>query len=248
MLAESAFTHNAKAGALPRPNSSASMVINIYPPQIKMTTLQAGDFLLRPFKATDAPAFAAAVRESMNTVGQWMSWARAEFNEQDALAWFAACDSGRVAGSSHEFGIFGHDGHTFVGGAGLNQFNGTHAFCNLGYWIRESAQRQGAALAATRLLAQHAFTRLQQSRVEIVVADGNAASVGVARKAGAAYECLARNRLILHGRPVDAHVFALLPDDVAARLPPSNLSLRTNPSASPPHSCAAPASAPPAAA
>jgi len=225
------------------------MVINIYRPQIIMTTLHAGEFLLRPFKATDAPAFAAAVRESMNTVGQWMSWAHAAFNEQDALAWFAACDAGRAAGSSHEFGIFGHDGRTFVGGAGLNQFNGTHAFCNLGYWVREAAQRQGAALAATRLLAQHAFTTLQQSRVEIVVADGNTASLNVARKAGAAYECLARNRLRLHGLPVDAHVFALLPDDVTAHPQPGEGSVRTNPSAPPqPHSCAAPASAPPAAA
>jgi len=180
-----------------------------------MTHLHAGDFLLRPFTARDAPTFAAAVRESSSSVGRWMDWAHAAFSEADALAWFAACDSGRVAGSSHEFGIFGSDGYSFVGGAGLNQFNARHGFCNLGYWVRERAQRQGVASAAVATLARYAFDDLKLSRVEIVIADGNAPSVGVAEKAGAPYECLARNRLMLHGRSVDAHVFALLPSDIS---------------------------------
>jgi RimJ/RimL family protein N-acetyltransferase len=179
-----------------------------------MMALHTGDFLLRPFTPSDAPSFAAAVRESMSTVGQWMSWAHADFSEQDALAWFATCDAGRAAGSSHEFGIFRRDGQGVIGGAGLNKFCDMHAFCNLGYWVRASAQRQGAALAAVAALARYAFASLQQSRVEIVVADGNTASLGVARKAGAVHECLARNRLVLHGRPVAAHVFALLPEDM----------------------------------
>jgi RimJ/RimL family protein N-acetyltransferase len=88
-----------------------------------------------------------------------------------------------------------------------------HGFCNLGYWVRTSAQGQGAALAAIRALSRFAFERLGQSRVEIVVADGNLPSLGVARKAGAVHECLARNRLNLHGHPVAAHVLSLVPPD-----------------------------------
>jgi RimJ/RimL family protein N-acetyltransferase len=101
--------------------------------------------------------------------------------------------------------------YAFMGGAGLNQMNPMHAFCNLGYWVRGSAQRQGAATAVTAALARYAFEQLQQSRVEIVIADGNLASLAVARKAGAVHECLARNRLQLHGGPIDAHVFSLIP-------------------------------------
>jgi ribosomal-protein-serine acetyltransferase len=71
-------------------------------------------------------------------------------------------------------------------------------------------------------LAHHAFRDVHQSRVEIVVAAGNDASLGVARKAGAVHECLARNRLVLHGASVAAHVFSLVPGD-----------LRTDPSAPP---------------
>ena len=177
-----------------------------------MTQLHTGRFLLRPFKATDAPAFAAAVRESMSSVGQWMGWAHAAYSEEEALSWIAFCDAARADGSAHEFGIFLDDGSTLVGGAGLNQFNTMHSFCNLGYWVRASQQRQGAALAAAGVLARYAFDELKQLRVEIVIADGNLPSLAVARKAGAMWECLARNRLQLHGGPVAAHVLSLVPE------------------------------------
>jgi ribosomal-protein-serine acetyltransferase len=177
-----------------------------------MTKLHAGRFLLRPFTTADAPAFAEAVRESMASVGQWMSWAHAAYTEDQALSWFAFCDAARANGSAHEYGIFLADGATLVGGAGLNQFNTVNAFCNLGYWVRASQQRQGAALAATNALVPYAFDELKLSRVEIVIADGNLPSIAVARKAGAVHECLARNRLQLRGRAVDAHVFSLVPD------------------------------------
>jgi len=177
-----------------------------------MTQLHTGRFLLRPFTKADAPAFAEAVRESTASIARWMDWAHAGYTEDEALSWFAFCDASRAAGSAHEFGIFLEDSGTFVGGAGLNHLNTLHSFCNLGYWVRASQQRQGAALAAVHVLARHAFEALKLSRVEIVVADGNLPSLAVARKAGAVHECLARNRLQLHGRPVAAHVFSLVPN------------------------------------
>lgn len=177
-----------------------------------MHFLHAPGFLFRPFAEADAPSFAQAVRESMSTVGTWMTWAHADYTESEALAWFAACEASRANGSAYEFGIFKADGVTFIGGAGLNQFNAANSFCNLGYWVRESAQRQGAALAAVAALSQFALKELKQSRIEIVVAAENKASLGVARKSGALHECLARNRLQVHGKAVAAHVFSLVPE------------------------------------
>jgi len=177
-----------------------------------MTELYSASFVLRPFISTDAPSFTAAVRESVATVGRWLDWCHADFNEDDALQWFAACDSSREAGDGYEFGIFRDE--VLIGGAGLNHFNARHGFCNLGYWVRASAQRQGAASAAVATLLPHAFDDLKQTRVEIVVAEGNTASMAVARKVGAVHECLARHRLRLHGEPVDAHVFSLVPADL----------------------------------
>jgi RimJ/RimL family protein N-acetyltransferase len=175
--------------------------------------LTAGQFLLRPFAESDAPAFATAVKESANTVGKWMSWASPEYTECDALGWFEHCAVERASGASHEFGIFHAESQILVGGCGLNQFNLANGFCNLGYWVRQSWQRRGAASSAIQALVRFAFAELDQGRVEIVVASGNAPSLAVAEASGARRECLARNRLKLHGNFTDAYVFSLIPED-----------------------------------
>lgn len=176
-----------------------------------MTQLRTADFLLRPLVPADAPELVMAVRESTATLGRWMTWASADYSLDAARDWIATCAANRADGSTHEFGIFRPGSERLIGMVGLNQFNTVHAFCNLGYWVRESAQRQGAALAATRALTRFAFEELGLARVEIVVAAGNEASLALARKAGALHECLARNRLQLHGRAVAAHVLSLVP-------------------------------------
>lgn len=168
-------------------------------------------FAFRPFVESDAASFARAVRESGDTVGKWMSWAHAGYSEADALTWFALCEQDRAQRLSHEFGIFDAASGQLIGGCGLNQFNAANGFCNLGYWVRQSWQRRGAASAAIRALARLAFTQLQLGRVEIVVAVGNEPSMAAAARSGAVHECVARNRLMLHGRFTDAHVFSLVP-------------------------------------
>ncbi len=167
--------------------------------------------LLRPFADADATAFVAAVRESVATVGRWMPWCHEGYAEQDALDWFALCRDGLAAGSAHEFGLFDARDGELLGGAGLNFINPLHRMCNLGYWVRQSRQRQGVAGRAVQALAAHAFDALGLHRVEIVVASDNLPSHAVARTSGALWECTARNRLFLHGAPVAASVFSLVP-------------------------------------
>ncbi|MEO7107267.1 MAG: GNAT family N-acetyltransferase [Rhodoferax sp.] len=171
----------------------------------------AGRFILRPYLHSDAAEMGAAVRESTGTIGRWMSWAKPDFSDYDAICWFESCNQSRAASTAHEFGIFTTEGQ-FVGGAGLNQFSPANKLCNLGYWVRQSRQRSGAATAAVLALRDLGLARLQLARIEIVVAEGNAASLGVARKSGAVYECLAKNRLQVHGKPVAAHVFSFTQD------------------------------------
>lgn len=135
--------------------------------------LISGRFQLRPFVESDLPSLVEAVLKSVDTVGQWMSWAHANYTTADAASWFAHCEAERESGSNYAFGIFDADSHALVGGCGLNQFNSLNGFCNLGYWVRQSWQRQGAALAAVQALSRFAFAELQLGRVEIVVAQHN---------------------------------------------------------------------------
>ena len=171
--------------------------------------LRLDDYEFRPPVRADAPAYAEAVRESLATLAAWMPWAHADYSADDALAWIALCEQGWAELSSFEFAIF--QSGRFIGGCGLNQFNAQHGYCNLGYWVRQSAQGRGAATAAIRALSQHAFRACGQTRVEIAIAVGNTASLAAARKAGAVEEGIARNRLKLGPRAVDAHLLSLVP-------------------------------------
>ena len=170
--------------------------------------ISTGHFILRPYRDSDVAEMSSAVRESVETVGRWMTWAKPEFSEYDAACWFEHCNQSRAAGTAHEFGIFTSD-HRFIGGCGLNQFSPINKLCNLGYWVRQSQQRGGAATEAVLALRSLALHNLGLARVEIVVAEGNVASIGVARKVGATPECLAQSRLQHHGKAVAAHVFAI---------------------------------------
>ena len=169
------------------------------------------DLCIRPYQADDAEAFAQAVRESVASVGPWMPWCHPAYTVDEAHAWFAMCERGRAAGSAFEFGLFDAAGGTLLGGAGLNQINRQHNFCNLGYWVRQSRQRRGVARGAVRMLAGYGFEELGLTRIEIVIALGNTASEAVALGAGAQREGVARNRLLIHGQAQDATMFGLLP-------------------------------------
>ncbi|MGC4060881.1 MAG: GNAT family N-acetyltransferase [Aquabacterium sp.] len=167
--------------------------------------------VFRPFEDRDAASFVVAARESVASLNPWMPWCHDAFSKDEALAWFQACREAVQAGSAHEFGIFHADTAELLGGAGLNGIVHHNLYCNLGYWVRTSAQRRGVALRSVQALSRYAFEILGLQRVEIVAAQGNVASEGVAIKAGAQLECLARNRLHLHGRSVPASVFSLVP-------------------------------------
>ncbi|CCJ51099.1 GNAT family N-acetyltransferase [Bordetella parapertussis] len=167
--------------------------------------------VFRAFRDADARSFADAARESTGTVGRWMPWCTPSFSEQDALAWFQLCRDSLDAGTGYEFGVFSQGSGALLGGAGLNAINRQNRFCNLGYWVRQSAQRRGVAPLTVQALAPYAFGTLGMQRVEIVIAAGNHASEAVARKVGAQFEGIARNRLQLHGAAVSASVYALVP-------------------------------------
>jgi RimJ/RimL family protein N-acetyltransferase len=101
-----------------------------------------------------------------------------------------------------------------LGAAGLSQHNRLHRSANLGYWVRESCQRRGVAVAASRRVARFGFTQLGLARIEIVILPDNLASHAVARSLGAKFEAIARQRLWVEGRARDAAVYGWIPRDL----------------------------------
>ncbi len=168
------------------------------------------NIVIRPFEEGDANEFVRAAHESIETVGRWMSWCTPSLNREQALAWFATCDQDREAGRAFDMGLFCATTGQLLGVAGINQLAPHHSYGNIGYWVRQSRQGQGIARQAVALLRDFGFQQLGLFRLEIVMGVGNTASEAVAIAAGATFECRARNRIFLHGQPMDVHIYSLV--------------------------------------
>jgi ribosomal-protein-serine acetyltransferase len=173
--------------------------------------LMADRISLRPYRDEYAPLLYAAVIESRTSLARWMPWCHSGYSLEDSAAWVRTLPARWESGLEYTFAIFDRAGD-FVGGCGLNALNRVHNFANLGYWVRESRQRQGIAVDAVHALARFGFRSLCLTRIEIVAAAENLPSRRVAEKAGATYECLARNRLLISAHLHAAAVYSLIPD------------------------------------
>ena len=167
--------------------------------------------VMRPNSVEFSAQLHDAAMESIATVGRWMPWCHSARTMDEGLTWLQNCQANWDSGAEYEFTVFTPAGE-YLGAAGLNQFNRAHNFANLGYWVRESRQRQGIAVEAATLLANFGFRSVGLSRIEIIVAEENHPSRGVAGKLGAQYEGIARNRLLLRGTPIPAAVYSLVSD------------------------------------
>jgi RimJ/RimL family protein N-acetyltransferase len=172
--------------------------------------------LLRAFRADDAEAIHAAVRESMSELGQWLSWCHPDYAIADTRQFLEGRGEAFQKDNEYAFAIIERASGRFVGATGINQLEKAALRANLGYWLRASAHGRGYATMATKLIARWAFESLGLERIEIVAATGNLPSQRVAERVGATREAIARNRLRVHGVQHDAVVFSLIPADLRA--------------------------------
>jgi ribosomal-protein-serine acetyltransferase len=164
---------------------------------------------IRPYRVDDAAALTEAAHESVAEVQPWMPWCHPGLSLEDTRAWLQLQVPAFQNGEAFEFAIVSEDGR-FLGGCGVNQIDRDNRRANVGYWVRSSAARQGAATASVGLISDWAFAHTDLVRLEIVIACGNAASLRVAEKSGAFREGMLRRRLLLHGVHHDATIFSIV--------------------------------------
>src|SRR4030095_4020915 len=139
-----------------------------------------------------------------------MPWCHVEYTKSASIAWIEKSLAMWRFGEACEFAVL-VAANQYIGGAGLNQFNRVNNFANLGYWIRQSRQRQGLAVDVVAILAKFGFETLRLARIELVVATDNVPSRRGAEKAGAQFECVARNRLLIRSVPLAAAIYSFVP-------------------------------------
>lgn len=174
-------------------------------------------FELRPYEQTGWPSVLEAALESRAHVAQWMAWLKPDYSADDARTWALDAVQSWESDRAYEFQIYDREDGALAGCAGLNAIDRKDQVCNLGYWVRASKLRLGAARQATELLVEFGFEMLDLNRIEIVVAVGNAPSQRVAESVGAAFEGVQGQRLLVGEVSHDARMYALLRRSYTAR-------------------------------
>ena len=168
---------------------------------------------MRPFRPTDADETFAAVRESLTELKPWMSWAYDSYSLRDANEFIRVTRARWEEGTLYAFVITEAKSGSVLGGCSLSHIHPVYHLCNLGYWVRTSRRGEGIAVRATKLAARYAFEKIGLIRVEIVMAVNNKPSRRVAEKAGAHYEGILHNRMVVGKQIYDAHMYSLIPQD-----------------------------------
>ena len=172
--------------------------------------------ILRPVRSDEAPLLLEAVRESVDSVGRWMSWCNQAYSINEAVLWVERQTAARHNGTAYEFGVFDADSGDLLGCAGLNCIIIANRIGNLGYWIRSSAAGRGITTKVARRLLEFGFSKVGLMRIEIVVSADNSASRRVAEKLGALFEGVLRNRLVVGGVAVPGALYSCIPGNPIA--------------------------------
>ena len=167
-------------------------------------------FAVRPYSEADIPRIFAAADESRRHLGEWMSWMTEGYTLSGTKEWVRFAISAWDDGEAYEFVIIDQEDGAIAGSCGLNRINRMDLVCNLGYWVRVSKLKLGAARQAALLLKEIGFNEIGLNRLEIVVAAGNVASQRVAESVRAVYEGVQRQRIRVHDTVHDAKMYALL--------------------------------------
>jgi ribosomal-protein-serine acetyltransferase len=172
--------------------------------------------LIRPWVATDADALFEAVISSLPTLMQWLPWATPTYSYADAAEWIAHCQRACADDEEYHFGVFDPVSDELLGAVGLNHRIRAYRTANIGYWVADATRGHGVAVEAARQAARFGFETLGLQRIAILIQPENATSLRVAAKLGSAREGVARNGIVVAGRPHDAIVHSLVPGDMTA--------------------------------
>lgn len=177
------------------------------------TELTDGVIRLRTFREEDIEMVYQAVLDSFEEISRWMSWCHAGYAREEMAGFIMSREEAWRNDAEYSFGVFDAATDEYLGNVSLNYLKREYQMANLGYWMRTSRTRRGAATRATRLCARFGLEQLGLQRIEIIAAVENLASQRVAEKAGARREGTLRRRLLIHDQPSDAVLFSLVAED-----------------------------------
>jgi RimJ/RimL family protein N-acetyltransferase len=178
----------------------------IVPPE---PPLADGEVTLRLWRGSDVPALTAACQDP--ELSRWLPAIPYPYGESDARAYIAGLGQRLAEGSGANFAIVDGDGE-LLGGVGFRVDTPWRA--EIGYWVRRDLRRRGIATRAVRLLSRWLLRERSFGRVQLHADVENAASHGVAERAGFVREGVLRSHLHHRGEARDHLVYSLVAADL----------------------------------
>ena len=166
---------------------------------------------LRPWRADDAPAVAAAI-DGDPEIARWLDQVPQPYGLDDAHEYIAACTRGCAEGAGAFFAVVDPADGTLLGSLGLRLADLPTGVAEAGYWVAREARGRGVATHALRLASQWLFREVDLERLQLRADALNVPSQRVAEKAGFTREGVLRS---MHynsrlERRVDFVMFSLL--------------------------------------
>lgn len=157
--------------------------------------------LIRAPKIEDAVDVWTSIRNSRQTLQEWMIWAQempplesTEENMRQAVADFITRKDLRLL-------LFLKETGEFVGSSGLHQINWAVPKFEIGYWLDQSMEGHGYMTEAVEAITNFAFEQLHAMRIEIRCDEENNKSRLVAERAGYELEGILRqNDVAIDGK------------------------------------------------
>jgi len=142
--------------------------------------LSDGTITLRPKRAGDAGALAAACRDP-----EIPRWTRVPtpYRRSDALAWIAGSELELATGTAIDW-LAVDAADALLASVALMGIDRSERTGEIGYWVAREARGRGIATRAVRLVREWAAEELGLTTLEIVAHEDNAPSQAVARAAG----------------------------------------------------------------
>ena len=186
------------------------------PPSIEFPSEGIGDgeVRLRLLREEDLPALVSALQGP--EFGRWTRMPH-PYGEREARAWFTEQAEARSAGTGLHLVVADVGDDSLLGSVGLTEIDWGELRANIGYWVARASRRRGVASRSVRLLALWAFEALPLERLGILVDRQNAASAGVAERAGFKREGLLRSYTIIKDTRRDMVSYSLLPEELPAQ-------------------------------
>ncbi len=170
--------------------------------------------VLRCWQPTDAEPMQTSIRESLEHLKPWMTWAQNEANEtlQDKIERLRLFRARFDRDEDYAYGIFNPDETRVLGGCGLHRRQGAHAL-EIGYWLHVDYINRGLITEAAAALTRVAFEVENVARVEIRCDPANVRSAAVPRKLGYTHEATLKKRILISDSWRDVMIWTLFRED-----------------------------------